>query len=64
MNSEFAWEIFEESEYAVLSMIDENKEAYCIPVSAVHQGQNIYIHCAKEGKKIDLIPLQKKFVYL
>lgn len=60
MNPDFAWEILEECEYAVLSLVDENQEAYCIPVSAVHQNQTIYIHCALEGKKIDLLSLQKR----
>ncbi len=60
MNEDFAWKVLEECDYAVLSLVDENKDAYSIPVSAVHRGQNIYIHCAMEGKKIDLIPLQER----
>lgn len=60
MNEAFAWEILDECSYSILSLVDHDEEAYGIPVSAIHDGKNIYIHCAKDGKKIELIPFQKR----
>ena len=37
-----------------IAMLDGNKP-YLIPVNYGYQNNIIYIHCAKEGKKIDLI---------
>jgi nitroimidazol reductase NimA-like FMN-containing flavoprotein (pyridoxamine 5'-phosphate oxidase superfamily) len=45
--------ILENGEYGVLSMLTEESEAYGIPINYVWDGkQSIYLHCAKEGRKI------------
>lgn len=53
MDQEFALGIVDKCEYAVLSMIDSQGAPYCVPLSIVRDGQNIFFHCAKEGKKTD-----------
>lgn len=53
MTEERALELLKGGEYGVLSMVDENGEAYGIPVNYVWNGdETIYIHCAPEGKKL------------
>lgn len=53
MDRAFAILVVDQCEYAVLSMMDEKGEPYCVPISIVREGENIYFHCAKEGKKVD-----------
>lgn len=53
MDENFALGIVDKCEYAVLSMIDNRGEPYCVPVNIAREGQNIFFHCAREGKKID-----------
>ena len=51
-----ARELLRDSEYGVLSMIDENGIPYGIPVNHVWNGEDsIYIHCAPEGFKLRAI---------
>lgn len=53
MTEERALELLRDGEYGVLSMVDENGDAYGIPVNYVWNGdETIYIHCAPEGKKL------------
>jgi nitroimidazol reductase NimA-like FMN-containing flavoprotein (pyridoxamine 5'-phosphate oxidase superfamily) len=52
--------ILENGEYGVLSMLTEEGEAYGIPINYVWDGeQSIYLHCAKEGRKIRNIAFNK-----
>lgn len=55
MDREFAFEIADKCEYAVLSMIDKDNLPYCVPVSIVRDNDIIYFHGAKDGKKTDSI---------
>lgn len=42
--------------YGVLSLRDNESGAYGLPISYAWDGENnIYFHCAKEGKKLQLI---------
>ena len=51
-----ARELLRDSEYGVLSMIDENGIPYGIPVNHVWNGEDsIYMHCAPEGFKLRAI---------
>ena len=47
-------EILSSSEICRLGFVDKNR-AYVLPFNYGYQDKCIYIHCAKEGKKIDLI---------
>ena len=54
MPKEFALEIADKCEYAVLSMVDADAP-YAVPVSIARDGDSIYFHCAKEGRKTDIL---------
>lgn len=54
-NEQTAWEIFDESPYATLSMIDEAGLPYAIMISPARLQDVVYIHCAMEGKKLDCL---------
>ena len=51
----FALEVADKCDYAVMSMIDTTGKPYCIPLSIARDGSSIYFHCAKEGFKIDCL---------
>ena len=55
MNIEFSLEVIDNAPFATISMIDNNGLAYGIPVSVVRENNNLYFHCAFEGKKTDSI---------
>lgn len=52
MDRQFGTEIVDKSKYAVLSMIADNNEPYGVPLSIVRDGDNLYFHSAKDGKKV------------
>lgn len=52
MDESFALGIMDKCECPVLSMADNNGEPYCVPISIVRDGQDIFFHCAKEGTAI------------
>ena len=52
MDEQFAYEVFACAPYAVMSFCGT---AYGIPVSPAFLNGFVYIHCAKEGKKLDRI---------
>lgn len=52
---EFAQEIVDTCLYATLAMTDQEGNPYCIPISIVRSKNEIYFHCANEGKKLDCI---------
>lgn len=54
MDREFGLEIIDRSKYGILSMVDENKEPYGIPLSIVREGNFLYFHSAREGRKVDI----------
>ncbi len=54
-DQEFAFMVVDKCEYAVLSMVDQKGKPYCIPISIVRENENIYFHCAKDGKKVELM---------
>lgn len=56
LNEERALELLRESEYCVLSMIDEEGKPYGFPINHIWDGGDcIYVHCAPEGKKLRAI---------
>ncbi|MFW5649496.1 MAG: pyridoxamine 5'-phosphate oxidase family protein [Candidatus Alkaliphilus sp. MAG34] len=52
MGKEFGIEVIDKSRYGVLSMVTENNEPYGVPLSIVRDGDNLYFHSAREGKKV------------
>ncbi len=55
MDRDFALMVADKCEYANLAMASPEGEPYCVPVSIARDGDTIYFHCAKEGRKIDIL---------
>ena len=55
MDRDFGLGIIDNSHYAVLAVVDEHNKAYAVPISPARVGDVLYIHSAKEGRKVDLI---------
>ena len=55
--ADFAWSVLAEAPYAVLSLADHKGIPYGVPVSPVADREYgvIYFHCAKAGKKMELL---------
>lgn len=53
MSKEFARTLIEHSTYGVLSVIDKEGNPYGLPLSIVCQGEKLYFHSAKGGKKVE-----------
>lgn len=58
-SKEFAINLLDKCEYAILSTSGADGMPYAIPVSPVMCGDFIYIHCAPEGRKLDNIKFNK-----
>ena len=50
---EFALAVIDQCEYGTVAI--QGEEPYCLPLSLVRVGEELYFHCALEGKKIDLL---------
>lgn len=56
LDEDKAKELLDKGEYGVMSMVDDEEGAYGVPINYVWDGQqNVYIHCAPEGKKLRCI---------
>lgn len=55
MSEEFAWQVADKCEWAVLSMVDPEGRPYCVPVSIARDGRAVYFHCALEGFKTECL---------
>jgi uncharacterized protein len=51
----FALDVIDRSQYGVVAMTGEEGAPYCLPLSMVRLGENLYFHCALEGTKLDLL---------
>lgn len=61
LDEDRAREILQTAEYGVLSMVDDDEQAYGIPVNFIWDGDEaIYIHCAPEGRKLRAISKHPK----
>ena len=60
MTEDFAWEVVDRCEYAVVAMTAENGEPYCLPVNVVREGRNIYFHSAMAGRKAECLRLHPR----
>lgn len=48
-------DILHKAAYGVLSLVDENNQAYAVPLSFVYFQETLYFHCATEGLKLDVV---------
>lgn len=49
----FAYDVIDHCEYGVMAIAGE--EPYCVPLSFVRVGDDLYFHCALQGWKLDLL---------
>ncbi len=54
-NDDESLEILRKGEYGVLSMCTDDNSAYGVPVNYTFANNDIFIHCAMEGAKIDYL---------
>lgn len=54
MNRDFAVGIIDKSDYGLVSMIDQDAP-YGIPLSIVRDGNTLYFHSSKEGRKVKVL---------
>ena len=52
---EFAYEVIDHCEYGVAAISTGEDIPYCIPLSLVRAGDELYFHCALEGRKLELL---------
>ena len=55
MPEEFAWEVADKCEWAVLGMTDQESGPYCVPVTIAREGKTVYFHSARAGRKVDCL---------
>lgn len=53
MTPETTMTLIDAKEYAVLCLTDPGGRAYGVPLDYVRQGDSLYFHGAKEGRKVD-----------
>ena len=51
----FALDGIDRCEYGVAALATEGDTPYCIPLSLVREGEELYFHCALEGTKLELL---------
>ncbi len=54
-DSKQAKKFLESTEHGVLSLVSPDNSPYGIPLNFVLKENNIYFHCATQGKKIDIL---------
>ena len=60
IDNEAARALLNDGTYGVLSTTDENNQPYGIPLSYAVMDDEIFIHCANEGHKLDNIMSNRK----
>ena len=50
---DFALAVIDECEYGTVAI--QGDEPYCLPLSLVRVGEELYFHCALEGTKLELL---------
>ena len=52
---EFSLALIDRCTHGVMALSTGEDIPYCLPLSFVRVGDNLYFHCAREGRKIDLL---------
>lgn len=50
---EFAYDVIDRCQYGVMALTGE--APYCVPLSFVRIGDELYFHCALQGRKLELL---------
>ena len=51
----FSLELIDRCTHGVMALSTGEAAPYCLPLSFVRTGDELYFHCAREGRKIDLM---------
>lgn len=51
----FALELIDRCSYGVVSISTGEDTPYCLPLSLVRVENSLYFHCAKQGRKVELL---------
>ena len=54
MSREFALQVVDKAKYCVISVIDTEGNPYGFPISHVRKGDDLFIHSARKGKKVEI----------
>lgn len=54
-DEEFAIGVIDSAPYGVAAFSDEKGDPYCIQLSLVRHGRNLYFHSAHEGRKVEIM---------
>ncbi|MDR2793719.1 MAG: pyridoxamine 5'-phosphate oxidase family protein [Treponema sp.] len=52
MDRAYAEQVIDRAAFAALATVNDDGTPYCMPLSPVRDGEYVYFHCAREGKKI------------
>ncbi len=52
---EFALDVIDRCSHGVMAVSTEDGTPYCLPLSFAREGNSLYFHCAREGRKLDLL---------
>ena len=52
---DFAYVVLDGCDWMALAMTDGAGRPYCVPIQAVREGDSLYFHCARAGKKTDCL---------
>ena len=52
---DFALSLIDRCTHGVMALSTGEAAPYCLPLSFVRTGDELYFHCAREGRKIDLM---------
>ena len=52
---EFALELIDRCTHGVMALSNREGAPYCLPLSFVRMGDSLYFHCARTGRKTDLL---------
>jgi len=51
----FAYAVIDRCEYGAVAFSTKGDTPYCIPLSLVRVGDDLFFHCALQGRKLDLL---------
>lgn len=54
-NRDFSLSLIDRCTHGVMALSTGEAVPYCLPLSFVRIGDDLYFHCAREGRKIDLL---------
>ena len=52
---DFSLAVIDRCTHGVMAASTGGPEPYCLPLSFVRVGEDLYFHCAREGRKLDLL---------